>query len=164
MDNNLKFTSTYRGKVIDNLDPEKLGQVRVEIYPMLISKTTAKNLDGVDGIETEQLPWAVPAMPLSSGAGDGCGSFMVPGVGSFVFVFFEEGDVNQPVYFAEAQTKQYGLPSSRLTNYPNRRVTETSSGVKIIIDDSTGQVIITGAGDVVIQGTNVRLNPISPVE
>jgi len=161
---NLKFNNMYRGKVLNNSDPEKLGRIRSEIYPMLIGKTTAKNLDGVDGVETAQIPWAVPAMPLSSGAGDACGSFAVPSVGSFVFIFFEEGDINQPVYFAEAQTKQYGLPASRLPNYPNRKVVETSSGVKIIIDDSTGHVIITGAGDVVVQGTNVRLNPTSPWE
>lgn len=164
MNDNLKFIGNYRATVLDNNDPEELGRIRCEIYPMLIGKTTAKNLDGVDGIATEHLPWAVPAMPISSGAGDGYGSFAVPGIGSFVFVFFEEGDINQPVYFAEAQTKQYGLPASRTTNYPNRKVVETSSGVKIIIDDTTGKVIITGAGDVVIQGTNVRLNPLTPVE
>ena len=164
MNENLKFTGMYRAKVLDNLDPEMLGRIRAEIYPMLIGINTAQGLDGIDGIETEQLPWAVPAMPLSSGAGVGVGSFAVPTVGSFVFVFFEEGDINQPVYFAEAQTKTYGLPSSRLTNYPNRKVIETSSGAKIIIDDSTGHVIITGAGDVVVQGTNVRLNPTSPWE
>lgn len=164
MNDNLKFTSVYRAKVLSNTDPEQLGRIRAEIYPMLIGKITAKNLDGVDGIETEQLPWVVPAMPISSGAGNGYGSFAVPGIGSFVFVFFEEGDVNQPVYFAEAQTKTHGLPASRLTNYPNRKVVETSSGVKIIIDNSTGHVIITGAGDVVIQGTSVRLNPTSSWE
>ena len=164
MNDNLKFTGMYRAKVLSNADSEQLGRIKAEIYPMLIGKITAQNLDGVDGVETEQIPWAVPAMPLSSGAGDGCGSFGVPKVGSFVFVFFEEGDINQPVYFAEAQTKQYGLPASRLTNYPNRKVVETASGVKIIIDDTTGHVIITGAGDVVVQGTNVRLNPLSPWE
>ena len=164
MDDNLKFTGMYRAKVLSNIDPEQLGRIQCEIYPMLIGKTSAQNLDGVDGIDIEQIPWAVPAMPLSSGAGSGIGSFAVPFVGSFVFVFFEEGDINQPVYFAEAQTKQYGLPASRLTNYPNRRVVETSSGVKIIIDDTTGHIIITGAGDVVVQGTNVRLNPPSPWE
>lgn len=159
MNENLKFTGMYRAKVISNSDSDMLGRVKAEIYPMLIGKVTAKNLDGVDGVATEQLPWVVPAMPISSGAGDGYGSFAVPKVGSFVFVFFEEGDINQPVYFAEAQTKQYGLPASRTINYPNRKVVETSSGVKIIIDDTTGEVIITGAGDVTIQGANVRLNP-----
>ena len=164
MNDNHKFIGAYRGKILSNSDPDKLGRVKAEIYPMLIGVATAQDLDGVDGIETAQIPWAVPAMPLSSGAGAGIGSFAVPAVGSFIFVFFEEGDINQPVYFAEAQTKTYGLPLSRLTNYPDRKVIETSSGTKIIIDDSTGHVIITGAGDVVVQGTNVRLNPTSSWE
>ena len=159
-----KFTGMYRGKVLSNSDSDQLGRIKVEVYPMLIGVATARSHDGVDGIATVDLPWAIPAMPLSSGAGDGYGSFTVPKVNSFVFIFFEEEDINQPVYFAEAQTKGRGLPASRLTNYPNRKVVETSSGIKIILDDSTGQVIITGAGDVIVQGTNVRLNPLSPVE
>ena len=159
-----KFTGMYRGKVLSNSDSDQLGRIKAEVYPMLIGTVTARDFEGVDGIAIADLPWAVPAMPLSSGAGDGYGSFAVPKVGSFVFIFFEEEDINQPVYFAEAQTKGHGLPASRLTNYPDRKVVETSSGVKIIIDDATGHVIITGAGDVVVQGTNVRLNPTSPWE
>lgn len=159
---NLKFTATYRAKVLDNDDSEMLGRIKCEIYPMLIGEVSAQDMDGVDGIATALLPWAVPAMSISSGAGDGYGSFAVPKVGSFVFVFFEAGDINQPVYFAEAQTKTLGLPASRVISYPDRKVVETSSGVKIIIDDTTGHVIITGAGDVVVQGANVRLNPTSP--
>lgn len=150
----------YRAKVLSTSDSEQLGRIKAEVYPMLIGKDTAQNFDGVEGIDIEQIPWTVPAMPISSGAGNGFGSFSVPKVGSFIFVFFEEGDINQPVYFAEAPTKQYGLPASRLTNYPNRKVVETSSGVTIIIDDTTGEVIITGSGDVTIQGANVRLNPL----
>ncbi len=159
MDSAHKFVGNYRGKVLSTSDSDQLGRIRCEVYPMMIGEDTAKNLDGVDGIAIASLPWAVPAMPLSSGAGSGYGSFMVPKVGSFVFIFFEEGDINQPVYFAEAQTKTHGLPASRTVNYPNRKVVKTSSGVEIIIDDTTGEVIITGAGDVTIQGANVRLNP-----
>lgn len=164
MNENLKFYGMYRAKVLSNADSEMLGRIKAEVYPMLIGKVSAQSLEGITGIDISLLPWVVPAMPISSGAGSGCGSFAVPGIGSFVFVFFEAGDINQPVYFAEAQTKTLGLPGSRVTSYPNRKVVETAGGVKIILDDATGQVIITGAGDVVVQGTNVRLNPISPVE
>lgn len=159
MDSAHKFIGNYRSKVLSTTDPEQLGRIKVEVYPMMIGMETAKHLDGIEGIAIAQLPWAVPAPPLSSGAGVGYGSFAVPEVGSFVFVFFEEGDINQPVYFAEAPTSDHGLPSDRTTNYPNRKIVETSSGVKIIIDDATGEVIITGTGDVTIQGANVRLNP-----
>lgn len=164
MNDNLKFTGMYRAKVLDNNDLEMLGRIKAEVYPMLISKVSAQNIPGVDGIDLALLPWAVPALPISSGAGNGCGSFAVPGVDSFVFIFFEAGDINQPVYFAEAQTKLHGLPASRVTSYPNRKVVETAGGIKIILDDTTGKVIITGAGDVVVQGANVRINPLSPVE
>ncbi|MHA1690370.1 MAG: hypothetical protein ACTSU7_01905 [Candidatus Heimdallarchaeaceae archaeon] len=141
-----KYTGIYRAKVLatDVLEEEHLGRIKVEVYPMLIGIDSARDFPGIDGIATDQLPWAVPAMPLSSGAGEeseatgGFGSFIVPEVGSFVWVFFEAGDVYQPVYFAEAQTAEAGLPIERLTNYPYTKVWRTSGGIVITINDSEG--------------------------
>ena len=141
-----KYTGTYRGKVlstdVNEVDSAgaavNLGRIKCEVYPMLIGITTAQDLDGVNGIETALLPWAVPAMPLFSGAGVGYGSFSVPEVGSFVWVFFEGGDVYQPVYFAEAATKTHGLPSERATDYPYTKVWRTARGIVITINDLEG--------------------------
>jgi len=120
----LKYNGTYRGLVMNNDDPLKQGRVQVKIYPMF------------DGIDTEYIPWSVPAMSLFDGAGDGFSCLSVPKEGSFVFTFFENGDVYQPVYFAEAQTKTYGIPSESATNYPNRKVWKTENGIRIVIDDT----------------------------
>lgn len=167
MNKQLEFNGIYRGKVLatDGDETDKLGRIKVEVYPMLVGEVTARQLKAddarvdIEGIATSNLPWAVPAMPLFSGAGDDFGTFAVPEIGSFVFVFFEGGDVYQPVYFAEAQTKTMGLPSGRLTNYPSRRIIRMSSGIEIILDNETGDITITSPGDVIVQGATVSINP-----
>lgn len=123
--NNSKFTGMYRGKVVDNNDPRQLGRIKVQVQPMLAT------------ISTADLPWCIPAMSLFDGAGDNLGSFTIPRVNSFVYVFFEQGDIYQPVYFAEAQTAQKGLPTARTTSYPDRKVWRTAGGIEIFIDDNT---------------------------
>lgn len=152
-----KFTSMYRGKVLDNDDPDKLGRIKVNVLGIF------------DEIDSEYLPWAVPAQPLFTGSGSGYGHFAVPEVGSYVWCFFEQGDHNQPVYFAEALTAVHGLPSERTTNYPSRRVMKTKNGIVVYIDDSNQEVRlnhpsgayvrIDGSGNIYISGTTINLNP-----
>jgi len=153
----LKFSGNYRGKVVSNTDPSSFGRVKVEIFGVF------------DGIASASIPWAVPAFSLSSGAGVGYGSFTVPEVGSYVWCFFENGDVYQPVYFAEAADGVHGLPSERTTNYPSRKVIKMKSGIVIYIDDSAEEIEvghpsgaflkIDGSGNIIITGTTVSINP-----
>ncbi len=166
-----KYPYNYRGKVLDNSDPLKIGRIRCEVYPMLIGVETARQMRAsnsrctIEGIETSALPWAIAATPVFFGAGNGTGVFTVPDVDSMVWVFFEQGNINQPVYFAEAPDGANGLPTNRLTGYPERRVIKSSSGAIIFIDNSNGDIVITGANDVVVQGDNyVRINPLAKVE
>lgn len=177
----------YRGKVLYNIDPLELGRIKAEVYPMLIGKETALNMDvDTEGIETDVLPWAVPAMGLFDGAGNGYGTFSVPKIGTYIYVFFENGDVYQPVYFAGAPDGIHGLPTERTTNYPDRKVWKSSSGHIIELDDTedgeilkithpsstvisiepSGKVVINGASEisviatdkVTIQGSTVEIN------
>lgn len=167
------YIGFYRGKVLSNSDPDQLGRVKIEVFGVL------------EGLESQYLPWAVPAMPMLTGAGSDCGYFSVPIVGSYVWCFFEAADLYQPVYFAEATDGVHGLPTERTTNYPNRRVLKTSSGITILLDDvselvkidhpsgtnvsidnsgnvsinSSGNVNIVGSGDVIISGASVHINP-----
>lgn len=77
----------WRGVVVDNNDPLRLGRVKVRVYPIF------------EGVLDEDLPWAEPAFSLS-------GMFFIPQVNSWVWCFFEQGDYHRPVYFA------YSLPFS----------------------------------------------------
>lgn len=149
------FSGIYRGKIVDNNDPDKLGRCRIQIYPMFYS------------IAADMLPWATPAFSLFSGAGDGTGSFCVPDVGSFVFAFFECGHHTQPVYFAEAQTAQKGIPSESATNYPSRKVWKSGQGLTVYVDDSNNElsinhpsgtkIVIDNTGKVLIDSDDIQL-------
>lgn len=122
----LKFNGMYRGKVLDNEDSGQLGRVKLEVQGVF------------DGISSSDLPWAIPAMPLFAGAGDGFGCFTVPAVNSCVWCFFEAGDFNQPVYFAEATDGVHGLPTERITDYPKKKVWKTKNDIVISINDADG--------------------------
>jgi hypothetical protein len=134
----------FRGKVLSVSDSSQLGRIKVEVYPHLVGKETARTLSAqensmkVEGIDTDLMPWAVPAFSLFDGSGSGTGCFCVPKVGSYVFVFFENGDIYQPIYFAEAADTVHGLPTERTTNYPSRKVWKTSGGFIIYLDDTSG--------------------------
>jgi len=161
----LKLPWIYRAQVLDNNDPIKTGRVKLNVFTIF------------DGIAAEDLPWAVPAMPLFTGSGLGYGHFVVPEVGSHVWCFFDAGDFNQPVYFAEAIDKVRGIPLEALTNYPSRRIVKTKSGIVILVDDhekeikighpsgtyiqigGSGDVTINSSGDIIIKGTTISMNP-----
>lgn len=123
------FPGIYRGKVLYNNDPNQYGRIKIQVYPMFTDIT-----------DHTLLPWAVPAYPIWEGSGSGIGYFAVPDVNTFVFVFFEQGDVYQPVYFAEAPTAGMGLPTDRTVNYPNRKVLKTNSGITIFVDDTAKHI------------------------
>lgn len=125
-----RFYGMYRGLIINNNDEYYAGRCQIQVYPMFTE------------MDPLLLPWAVPAMPLSAGAGAGFGTFKVPEIDTFVFVFFENGDPYQPVYFAEAQTAAMGIPQEAYTNYPYRRVVKSPSGITTTIDDIAVEAII----------------------
>jgi len=154
-----KLKGFFRGKVLDNDDPDELGKIKVEVFSIF------------DGILAADLPWAVPAMPMFTGAGFDHGCFSVPEINSYVWCFFEQEDVYQPVYFAEALDGVHGLPTERTTNYPNRKVWKTKNGFVIYIDDTSGSeevkvlhpsgafLKIDNSGNITISGTTVNINP-----
>jgi len=146
-----KYPGIYRARVLgtDALETDKLGRIKAEVYPFMLGTVTALAAGVGDGIATATLPWAIPAPSLFSGSGDGTGCFAVPDVGSYVWVFFENGDVHQPVYFAEAPNKLKGLPTERLVGYPGTKVYKTSTGATIVVD-STGNISVTSPGNVTV--------------
>jgi Type VI secretion system/phage-baseplate injector OB domain len=75
-----KFYGKYRGLVIENIDPEQIGRVLVQVPDVL-----------------GELPssWALPCVP-AAGIQSGC--FIVPPIGSQVWVEFEQGDLDYPIW------------------------------------------------------------------
>ncbi len=70
----------YRGKVENNVDPLQLGRLQVSA-PAVLGEGT--------------LSWAMPCVPF---AGDGVGFFMLPPTGASVWVEFEGGDPDWPIW------------------------------------------------------------------
>ncbi len=75
-----RFYGKYRGKVENNLDPLMLGRIQVSAPAALGDATLA---------------WAMPCVPY---AGSGVGLFLIPPTGANVWVEFEGGDVDRPIW------------------------------------------------------------------
>lgn len=93
------LSGIYRGVVEDRNDPEEMNRCRIRIFGVHTPQKNKINNDK-SGVATEELPWATPANPITEGSISGFGSWSVPLQGSHVFVFFENENPNQPVYFA----------------------------------------------------------------
>lgn len=90
--NKVDYNMFYRGIVVDNQDPLNLGRARIRIQALHGSKRGDTNF-----VETPNLPWANSA--IFSGAGNDSGSFLIPNIGDTVFVTFENGSPQLPIYF-----------------------------------------------------------------
>jgi hypothetical protein len=75
-----KFYGKYRGTVINNIDPLQIGRVQV-LVPDVSNLVPSS--------------WAMPCVPL---AGKQEGTFMVPQLGAGVWVEFEQGDPDYPIW------------------------------------------------------------------
>jgi uncharacterized protein involved in type VI secretion and phage assembly len=75
-----RFYGKYRGLVLENIDPEQMGRVLVQV-PDVLGETPSS--------------WAMPCVPA---AGPQAGCFVVPPIGSQVWVEFEQGDPDYPIW------------------------------------------------------------------
>ena len=94
-----KLFGIYRGVVEDNNDPEKRGRCKIRIFGLHSENLV---LSGMEGIPVEDLPWSEVVLPVLEGSVTGFGFWSVPLQGSHVFLFFENGNIQFPKYFASA--------------------------------------------------------------
>lgn len=133
-----KFNSIYRGFVTWNDDPAVKGRLKIFVPGVYSDLYESK---------PELLPWACPAMSAFGGNSinpnakadnllnneTGWSSAPHAGnveVGAQVYVFFEGGDINYPIYFAFAQSGK-----GWLAEHPNQHVFK-SDNVRIRIDEN----------------------------
>jgi hypothetical protein len=74
-----EYFGKYRGKVINNVDPMKMGRLMVAC-PFVLGPA---------------FNWAMPCLPF---AGMMEGFFMMPTIGANVWIEFEQGDPNRPIW------------------------------------------------------------------
>ena len=128
------FNGFYRGVVVENNDPKQAGRIKVNVFGVF------------DNIPVDNIPWAIMADPFMGGLGDN-GSSFIPEIDSHVFVFFENGDHEEPVYFAGAPAIKDGEPDLPLESreegeYPHNKVFKTKRGSYIEFDDTEDAVRI----------------------
>jgi uncharacterized protein involved in type VI secretion and phage assembly len=95
-----KFFGKYRGTVLQNIDPMQLGRIQV-IVP------------DVSGL----LPtsWAMPCFPIT---GKQMGAYWVPQIGSGVWVEFEQGNPDYPIWVGGFYGLAAEVPALALAGNP----------------------------------------------
>lgn len=78
-----RFYGKYRGTVVNNVDPMFMGRLLI-IVPDVLGPVPSS--------------WAEPCTPLAGPIGPPMGVFMVPPIGAGVWVEFEQGDPNYPIW------------------------------------------------------------------
>jgi hypothetical protein len=83
----------FKGCIENNVDPLKLGRCQIRILGIHTFE--------LDKVPTDDLPWANPAFPITGAQNSGVGTWSIPVKGSWVWIFFEDGEEKQrPVYWA----------------------------------------------------------------
>lgn len=100
----------YIGVVEDNNDPLKQNRVKVRIFGVHTEINTKYD---IDGILTEELPWANPINNNIEGSISGNGFWNVPLNGSHVIIFFLNGNILSPCYLGCISGKYLEKPNSK---------------------------------------------------
>src|SRR5438045_8574732 len=114
------FYGKYRGVVTDNKDPLMIGRVRAKVPDVLG--------DAESG-------WAMPCAPFG---GSGMGFFALPAVGAGVWIEFEQGNPDYPIWSGCWFGSQSEIPSSLLSPPYQKSMIITSGGNRVLLDDSPG--------------------------
>lgn len=148
-----RFFGKHRGKVEMNIDPLGLGRLQVSVADVMGDGTLA---------------WAMPCLP---GAGPGVGLFVIPPVGANVWVEFERGDPEYPVWcggFWDAgdapATMGPTQPLTRVWAGDNFRLEVLDAPglgeLTLSVTTATGEAVLTAAADAMelsFAGSTVRL-------
>jgi len=116
------FFGKYRGVVTDNLDPLMIGRVRARVPDVMGDRDSG---------------WALPCAAFG---GDQMGFFAVPAVGAGVWIEFEHGDPDHPIWAGCWWGNAAELPPTLLAPPPPSKkvMLRSEAGHTILIDDTPG--------------------------
>ena len=159
-----RYYGKYRGTVLNNVDPMQMCRL-MAMVPDVLGLTPST--------------WAMPCMPV---AGLQTGVYSVPPVGSGVWIEFEQGDPDYPIWvgsywgsaaeipalaktvppaingLAIQTTLQNGLVISDLPGPTGGIMLKSASGASLIVND-TGIYLQNGKGaSIVLVGPSVTVN------
>jgi hypothetical protein len=159
-----RYFGKYRGTVVNPLDPERLARLQATVP---------------DVLGTEPTTWAMPCVPF---AGTRTGFLALPPVGAGVWIEFEQGDPDYPIWSGCWWGSAAELPAVALQVQPDGGLItllthgqhtlvisdipgptggialRTPTGARISLTD-TGIIIDNGQGAVIaLIGNTVRIN------
>ncbi|MGW7404998.1 phage baseplate assembly protein V [Streptomyces sp. NPDC054833] len=164
---NNRYLGKFRGRVVSNDDPLRIGRITVEVP---------------DVLGDEASTWALPCLPFT---GPEAGQFVVPPPGAGVWVEFEQGDPSFPVWtgcwYGDAGELPPDARRELQANAPSKPVVvQTPQAHKIVMSDTAGAeqgillqaqggayiritkeavVIASGGGaEVIVRGGEVTIN------
>jgi uncharacterized protein involved in type VI secretion and phage assembly len=117
-----KFYGKFRGTVMNNIDPMQLGRIMAIVPDVLGPVPTS---------------WAMPCVPI---AGKQMGTYMIPQIGAGVWIEFEQGDPDYPIWVGGYWGVVAEVPALALAGNPVSPsiVLQTSLQNGIIISDLPG--------------------------
>ncbi len=126
---NNRYYGKYRGIVSDVDDPENIGRIRARVPKIFLD------------VETH---WAMPCSPYT---GDNEGFFMIPPVGAGVWIEFEEGDLNRPIW-SGGWWKKDKIPKneSGKDGATTRKIIRSNTGLVVALDDDDKKISISDDG------------------
>lgn len=138
------FYGKYRGVVSDNRDPLQLGRVRARVP---------------DVMGDQESGWAMPCAPFGGG---GMGFFALPKVGAGVWIEFEHGDPEYPIWSGAWWGSLAEMPPTLLPLPDQKVLLKTSGGTSILLDDTPGIggiTLETASGQkIVLSATGIEIN------
>lgn len=132
-----RYFGKYRAFVVENDDPEKRGRLRLRIPGVL-------GRDVVSG-------WALPCVPF--GGANNQGHLFIPEQGAGVWVEFEAGDLDHPVWVGTFWSKPGGRSEIPRANKADgteadapdpatRKIIKTAKGHTIQFEDRDGEEMV----------------------
>ena len=138
------FYGKFRATVIDNVDPMQMGRLLVQVPDV-----------------SNVLPstWAMPCMPF---AGALSGMYAVPAIGSGVWVEFEQGDPDFPVWVGCFWGSTVEVPALALAAPPALQnvVIQTTGQNALVISDvpgPTGGILLMSASGAMISISDIGI-------
>jgi len=114
------YYGKYRGTVVDTVDPMQMGRLLVSV--------PAVGLPGA---------WAMPCIPF---AGDQAGAWMIPGPDAGVWVEFEQGQVDYPIWSGSWFRSAAEVPALARETSPAASpiVLQTRGQTAVMLSDAPG--------------------------
>lgn len=116
-----RYYGKYRGVVVANRDPEMRGRLQLRVPSVLGEQSTG---------------WALPCLPY--GGVNNQGMFTIPDVDAQVWVEFEEGNVDHPIWVGVFWRQSDDIPEEGKLAEPTTRLIRTRAGHVLQFDDASG--------------------------